>query len=50
MKQVGHAARMGKIGLHIGFWWESQREEVTRTTWKYNIKIDFGEIVWGGMD
>jgi hypothetical protein len=23
---VGHVARMGRIGMHIGYWWESQKE------------------------
>jgi hypothetical protein len=23
---AGHVARMGKIGMHIGYWWESQKE------------------------
>jgi hypothetical protein len=25
-KWVGHVARMGRIGMHIGYWWESQKE------------------------
>jgi hypothetical protein len=23
---AGHAARMGRGGMHIGYWWESQKE------------------------
>jgi hypothetical protein len=23
---AGHVARMGKRGMHIGYWWESQKE------------------------
>jgi hypothetical protein len=23
---AGHVARMGRRGMHIGFWWESQEE------------------------
>jgi hypothetical protein len=23
---TGHVGRMGRRGLHIGFWWESQKE------------------------
>jgi hypothetical protein len=23
---AGHVARMGRRGMHIGFWWESQKE------------------------
>jgi hypothetical protein len=26
MKWAGHAARMGRRGTHIGYWWESQKE------------------------
>jgi hypothetical protein len=23
---AGHVARMGRRGMHIGYWWESQKE------------------------
>jgi hypothetical protein len=26
MRCSGHVARMGRIGMHIGFWWESRKE------------------------
>jgi hypothetical protein len=26
MRWAGHAARMGREGMHIGYWWESQKE------------------------
>jgi hypothetical protein len=26
MRWVGHAARMGRRGMHIRYWWESQKE------------------------
>jgi hypothetical protein len=26
MRWAGHVARMGRSGMHIGFWWESQKE------------------------
>jgi hypothetical protein len=26
MKWVGHGVRMGRRGRHIGYWWESQKE------------------------
>jgi hypothetical protein len=26
MRKVGHVARMGRRGMRIGCWWESQRE------------------------
>jgi hypothetical protein len=25
MRWEGHVARMGRRGMHIGFWWESQK-------------------------
>jgi hypothetical protein len=36
--------------MHIGYWWESQKERGlgrTRRRWVDNIKMDLG---WGGMD
>jgi hypothetical protein len=26
MRWAGHVARMGRIGIHVGFWWENQKE------------------------
>jgi hypothetical protein len=26
MRWAGHVARMRRRGMHIGFWWESQKE------------------------
>jgi hypothetical protein len=26
MRWAGHVARMGRRGMHIGYWWESQKE------------------------
>jgi hypothetical protein len=26
MKWAGHVARMARRGMHIGYWWESQKE------------------------
>jgi hypothetical protein len=26
MRWAGHVARMGRKGMRIGYWWESQRE------------------------
>jgi hypothetical protein len=26
MRWVGHVARMGRIGMHIGFWWEGEKK------------------------
>jgi hypothetical protein len=38
MRWAGHVARMGRIGMHVGYWWVD------------NIKVDLREIGWGGMD
>jgi hypothetical protein len=43
MRWAEHVARMGRRGMHIGFWWETQN-------WEDNIKTDLREIGWGGMD
>jgi hypothetical protein len=32
MRWAKHVARMGRRGLHIGYWWESQKEGTTRKT------------------
>jgi hypothetical protein len=26
MRWAGHVARMGRSGMHVGFWWKSQKE------------------------
>jgi hypothetical protein len=26
MRMAGHVARMGRRGIHVGFWWERQKE------------------------
>jgi hypothetical protein len=26
MRWAGHVVRMGRRGMHIGYWWESQKE------------------------
>jgi hypothetical protein len=26
MRWAGHVGRMGRRGIHIGYWWESQKE------------------------
>jgi hypothetical protein len=44
-----HIAQMGRRGMHIGYWWEYQKE---RDHWEdqYNIKMDLREIGWDGTD
>jgi hypothetical protein len=36
--------------MHIGYWWESQKERGPRRKWVDNIKMDLREIGWGGVD
>jgi hypothetical protein len=44
---------MGRRGMHIGYWWEGQKERKRplgrrRRRWVDNIKSG-SEVVWGGM-
>jgi hypothetical protein len=32
MRWAGHVTQIGRRGMHIGFWWESQKEETTGKT------------------
>jgi hypothetical protein len=32
MRWAGHVAQMGRPGMHIGYWWESQKKGTTRKT------------------
>jgi hypothetical protein len=54
MRCAGHVARMGRRGMHIGYWWESQKEKRTlgrrRREWVNNIKMDLRVVEWDGMD
>jgi hypothetical protein len=29
---AGHVARMGRSGMHVGYWWEIQKERTTGKT------------------
>jgi hypothetical protein len=52
MRWAGHVAQMGRTGMHIGYWWESQKERplgIPRCR-RVNIKIDLRKIRWGGMN
>jgi hypothetical protein len=42
-------------GLHVGYWWESQKVRDQplgrpRRRWVDNFKMDLGEIGWSGVD
>jgi hypothetical protein len=51
MKWAGHVAHIGRRGMHIGYWWEIQKErERPRRRWVDKIKMDLREIGWDGMD
>jgi hypothetical protein len=43
----------GRRGMHIGYWWELQKERdhwEDQDRWVDNIKMDLREIGWNGMD
>jgi hypothetical protein len=43
MRWAVHVAQMGRRGMHIGYWWESQKERPLgrpRHRWVDNTKID----------
>jgi hypothetical protein len=52
MRWAEHVARIGRRGMHVGFWWQTRRKETTmkaRRRWKENVKIDRREMGWGAM-
>jgi hypothetical protein len=36
--------------MRIGYWWGKRPLERPRHRWVDNIKMDLGEIEWGGFD
>jgi hypothetical protein len=43
----------GRIGMHNGYWWESQKERPQgrpKNRWVDNIKIDLRDIGWDATD
>jgi hypothetical protein len=53
MRWTGNVARMRRRGMHIGFWWESQKErgpKKARHRWVCDTRMDLRKIRWGGMD
>jgi hypothetical protein len=51
MRLAWNVACMGRRGMHIGLWWESQKERDNyrgpRRRWEDRIKMDLREIEWG---
>jgi hypothetical protein len=46
IRWTGHVTRTEKIGMHMGFWWESQKERdhyQEQDIQVDNIKMDFRE-------
>jgi hypothetical protein len=48
MRWTGHAARMETKGIHIGYWWENEKERDPlgrlRLRWVDDIKMDVRSI------
>jgi hypothetical protein len=46
MGWAGHAAKIGRGGMHIGYWWRARRKEplrITKSVWVRNIRIELRE-------
>jgi hypothetical protein len=45
---------MRRRGMHVEYWWESQKEErplgTPRRRWVYNTEMDLREVELGGKD
>jgi hypothetical protein len=42
---------MGRRGMHIGYWWQSQKgRPLGRCRCVDNIKIDLSKVGWGGTN
>jgi hypothetical protein len=53
MRCAGHVARMGRLGMHIGYWGKASWKETTgkpRRRWVDNIKMDLRDIGWDDMN
>jgi hypothetical protein len=55
MRWAGHVARIGRRGMHVGFWWENQKERDHEEGLDIGGRIilqevlDLREIGWCGM-
>jgi hypothetical protein len=51
---AGHVAQMGRRGIHIGFWWESQKKrdhkEDLDISGRIILKWILGRMGWCGLD
>jgi hypothetical protein len=49
---TAYSTKGGRRGLHVGFWWESQKGPLGRPRhrWVDNSKVDIREIRGVGMD
>jgi hypothetical protein len=53
IRWAGHIAHMGRRRMHIGYWWESQKEkdhQEDEDLGGWIILMDHREIGWGSMD
>jgi hypothetical protein len=52
MSWAGHVTRIGRRGIHIRYWCESQKGPLgkPRRRWMDNIRMDLEEIEWDGVD
>ena len=54
MRWAGRVACMGRTEVYTGFWWGNLKERDhlgrPRRRWESNIKMDFQELGYGGMD
>jgi hypothetical protein len=54
MRWAGHVARMGEKRMHVGFWWESQKERDHREDLDIGRRIILEWILdrmgWYGLD
>jgi hypothetical protein len=43
MRLIGHVARIGRRGIHIGYWWESQKE---KDHWENQVVSGWTILKW----
>jgi hypothetical protein len=50
MRWAGHVARMGRRGMHIGYWWESQKGSAPWVSEMLSAGIIFTSRKWSRSD